>query len=73
MENFPPREITLLGLQCISNLNVNLCDKPVPGAAKLMQREAHGEELKWPLVFPELVLRRSSHLVKGGLARVELV
>lgn len=56
----PPQEITLLGLQCISNSNVNLCDKLVPGTAKLIHQEAHGEELKWSLIFTELVPRRSS-------------
>lgn len=65
--------MTLPGLQCVFNLNVNLCDKWVPGAAKLMQWEVHGEELKWPLVFTLLVPRRSSHLLKGELAGVELV
>lgn len=59
----PPQEITLLGLQCISNLNVNLLDKLVPGTAKLIHQEVRGEELKWPLIFTELQEELSPQLV----------
>lgn len=57
------RKLLFLACSAFSHLNVNLCDKPVPGAAKLIPWEAHGEELKWLLLLAELVPRRSSCLL----------